>query len=95
MLISDLYEGGNNKEMLARAASLLASGVQVIVLLALDDHGAPSYDHHNAARLAAMGAPCFACTPDLFPDLMASAIKRNDMTQWAAQAGINVIGGTE
>lgn len=88
VLISDLYEGGNNDEMLRRAATLVASGVQVIVLLALDDNGAPSYDHHNAARFAAMGAPCFACTPDLFPDLMAAAIKRSNLDQWAAEAGI-------
>jgi Mg-chelatase subunit ChlD len=88
VLISDLYEGGNNDEMLRRAAGLIASGVQLIVLLALDDTGAPSYDRNNAARLAAMGAPCFACTPDLFPDLMAAAIKRNSVDQWAAQAGI-------
>jgi hypothetical protein len=41
ILISDLYEGGNNAEMLKRAASLVGSGVQVIALLALDDSGAP------------------------------------------------------
>ena len=74
--------------MLKRAACLVASGVQVIVLLALDDRGAPSYDRANAARLAAMGAPVFACTPDLFPDMMAAAIKRSSLEQWAAQAGI-------
>ncbi|RSZ57993.1 VWA domain-containing protein [Massilia atriviolacea] len=88
VLISDLYEGGNNAEMRKRAAALVAAGVQVIVLLALDDNGAPSYDHGNAAYFAALGAPCFACTPDLFPELMAAAIKRSDLGQWAAQAGI-------
>lgn len=88
VLISDLYEGGNNEEMLKRAAYLVANGVQVIVLLALDDRGAPSYDKANAAKLAAMGAPVFACTPDLFPDMMAAAIKRSSLEQWAAQAGI-------
>ena len=88
VLISDLYEGGKNDEMLRRAASLVAIGVQLIVLLALDDRGAPSYDRENAARLAAMGAPVFACTPDLFPDMMAAAIKRSSLEQWAAQAGI-------
>ena len=88
VLISDLYEGGNNKEMLKRAASLIGSGVQVIVLLALDDNGAPSYDRNNAAALAAMGAPCFACTPDLFPDMMAAAIKRQSLDAWAAKVGI-------
>lgn len=88
VLISDLYEGGKNDEMLRRAAHLVASGVQLIVLLALDDRGAPSYDRANAAKLAAMGAPVFACTPDLFPDMMAAAIRRSSLEQWAAQAGI-------
>jgi hypothetical protein len=31
-----------------------------------------------------MGAPAFACTPDLFPELMAAAINRHDIGQWAA-----------
>jgi len=88
VLISDLYEGGNNAEMLGRAAALAGSGVQVIALLALNDSGAPSYDRGNAARLAAMGIPCFACTPDLFPDLMAAAIQRHSLEQWTSQAGI-------
>ncbi|GAB3473339.1 VWA domain-containing protein [Massilia terrae] len=88
VLISDLFEGGNKAEMLKRAGSLIANGVQVIVLLALDDSGAPAYDRSIAAAFAAMGAPCFACTPDLFPDLMAAAIQRNSVEQWAAQHGI-------
>ena len=84
VLISDLYEGGNREEMLRRAAGLAGAGVQMIVLLALSDSGAPSYDHNVAAALAAMGAPAFACTPDVFPDLMAAAINRQDIGQWAA-----------
>ena len=27
----------------------------------------------------------FACTPDAFPDLMAAAIERRDITRWAQQ----------
>lgn len=88
VLISDLYEGGNREEMLKRAAALIASGVQMIVLLALNDSGAPSYDHSVANTLANMGAPAFACTPDIFPELMAAAINRQDIGQWAAARGI-------
>ena len=84
VLISDLYEGGNREEMLKRAAALVGSGAQMIALLALNDDGAPSYDHTVAAALAAMGVASFACTPDLFPDLMAAAINRQDIGQWAA-----------
>ncbi len=79
VLISDLYEGGVREEMLRRVAAMTAAGVQVIVLLALSDEGAPSYDHENAAALGALGVPAFACTPDAFPELMAAAIERRDL----------------
>ncbi|OPG08166.1 VWA domain-containing protein [Microbispora sp. GKU 823] len=81
LLISDLYEGGPREEMLRRIAAMTATGVQVIVLLALSDEGAPRYDHDNAAALAAMGVPAFACTPDAFPGLMAAAIERRSYDQ--------------
>ena len=84
VLISDLYEGGVEDELLRRAGSLIASGVQFVVLLALSDEGAPSYDRTLAGKLAALGAPAFACTPDLFPDMMAAVIQRRDLNQWAA-----------
>lgn len=85
VLISDLYEGGIRQQMLARVAAMLSAGVQVIALLALSDDGAPSYDHEHAAALAELGAPAFACTPDAFPDLMAAAIQRNDLRDFAAK----------
>jgi hypothetical protein len=68
----------------------VASGVQIIVLLALNDEGEPSYDHHIAAQMAAMGIPSFACTPNLFPDLMAAAINKSDINQWAARYNVPV-----
>jgi Mg-chelatase subunit ChlD len=83
VLISDLYEGGIRDAMVRRIAGLTAAGVQVVVLLALSDEGAPSYDHENAAALAELGVPAFACTPDAFGDLMATAIERGDVTAWA------------
>ncbi|MET8144468.1 VWA domain-containing protein [Sphaerisporangium sp. NPDC005288] len=83
ILISDLYEGGVREEMLRRVAAMTAAGVQVIVLLALSDEGQPHYDRDNAEALAALGVPAFACTPDAFPGLMAAAIERRDIAQWA------------
>jgi Mg-chelatase subunit ChlD len=88
VLITDLYEGGNRQEMMRRAAALVGSGVQVVCLLALSDRGAPSFDQRNAAQLASMGIPSFACTPDLFPDLMAAAIQKQDLNLWAARNDI-------
>ncbi|GAA2366675.1 VWA domain-containing protein [Streptomyces cuspidosporus] len=79
VLISDLYEGGIRQEMLGRVAAMKASGVQFVALLALSDEGAPAYDREHAAALAALGAPAFACTPDLFPDVMAAAIEKRQL----------------
>ncbi|MEA5598854.1 VWA domain-containing protein [Rivularia sp. UHCC 0363] len=84
VLISDLYEGGDRKQMLKRVAAILNSGVQLVTLLALNDEGAPMYDHRIAEEFALMGSPAFACSPDKFPDLMAAAIQKQDIAQWAA-----------
>mgnify|MGYP001470848202 CR=1 FL=1 len=90
ILISDLYEGRMENEFLKRAATLVTSGVQFITLLALSDEGAPCFDHNIAAKLSAMSIPSFACTPQLFPDLMAAAINRQDINRWAAEADIHI-----
>ncbi|MGN9814340.1 VWA domain-containing protein [Streptomyces sp. SD11] len=79
VLISDLYEGGIRNEMLKRVAAMKASGVQFVTLLALSDEGAPAYDREHAAALAGLGAPAFACTPDLFPEVMAAAIEKRPL----------------
>ncbi|MFN8523378.1 MAG: VWA domain-containing protein [Chloroflexota bacterium] len=89
VLISDLYEGGDRAAMVRRTAAIVSSGVQMIALLALSDDGAPSFDGSVAAELGALGVPAFACTPDLFPELMAAAIQRSDIGQWAAARDIS------
>ncbi|HKV85711.1 MAG TPA: VWA domain-containing protein [Ktedonobacterales bacterium] len=88
ILITDLYEGGNAREMIQRAAQIVGAGAQMVCLLALSDKGSPSFDTGNAATLAGLGVPSFACTPDLFPDLMAAAISRRDLALWAARNDI-------
>lgn len=91
VLITDLYEGGNAKELVARVGRLTGQGVNVIVLLALTDTGNPSYDARLAATMATLGVPVFAATPDQFPDLMACALRREDIHQWAATQDIKTI----
>jgi Mg-chelatase subunit ChlD len=85
VLITDLYEGGDEKAMRKKALELTAAGVQVVVLLALNDEGAPFYDHTNAQYFSDLGIPVFACTPDKFPDLMAAALSKQDISLWAAK----------
>ncbi len=89
VLVSDLFEGGDRRELLQRAARLVRSGVQLIVLLALDDQGTPAFDAETAARLVALGVPCFGCTPDAFPELMAAALSGRDVGAWAASRGLH------
>jgi Mg-chelatase subunit ChlD len=84
VLISDLYEGGVEAEFMKRVATLTASGVQFIALLALSDDGAPTFNAPLAAELATLGVPAFACTPDKFPELMAAAIQRADLRDWVS-----------
>ncbi len=86
VLITDLYEGGNEREMLRRAAELAASGVQVVCLLALSDKGAPSFDTGNAAALAGMGIPQLR--------LHAGAVPRPD-GRGDPEAGPRAVGGEE
>jgi hypothetical protein len=93
VLISDLYEGGVREELLRRCAALVQAGVQVVALLALSDEGAPAYDHDTAAALAELGVPAFACTPDLFPEMMAAAIDGRDLSAWAGTHGLVAAGG--
>ena len=93
VLISDLFEGGDADEMVKRAAALVRSGVTVVCRLALSDRGAPSYDQRHAGAFAALGVPAFACTPDLFPGLMAAAIHGRDLNGWAAQHDIATVRG--
>lgn len=88
VLISDLYEGGVERNLLQRANELVQSGVQFITLLALSNEGSPFYDRALAGKLSALGIPCFACTPDIFPGMMAAAIRKEDVCLWAAEQGV-------
>ena len=84
-LISDLYEGGNRAGLLRRLEELKASGVTVIVLLAIADGGKPFYDAQTAQRIAAMDIPCFACAPERLPELLERALKGQSLDGLASQ----------
>jgi Mg-chelatase subunit ChlD len=94
VLITDLYEGGDAPSMLARAAAIKQSGVNLVVLLALTDSGQPTYESQHAAAIASLGCPVFACTPDQFPSMMAAALTGKDLQTWAAEADISLIRGS-
>lgn len=85
-LISDLCEGGNRAAFIRRMEEMKALGVTVVCLLAISDRGKPYYDESIANKLAAFGIPCFACSPQLLPELLGFAIKGRDISEFSKNA---------
>lgn len=81
-LISDLEEGGNRAALLRRLEELKAAGVTVVCLLALAESGKPYYDAQMAGKIAALNIPCFACSPQMLPQLLERALKGQDLQQF-------------
>lgn len=84
-LITDLFEGGNQAQLIRRLGDMVASGVRVVCLLALNDSGTPSYDEQVAKKLAALGIPCFACTPQRLPELLEGALRGANLAALGAR----------
>lgn len=82
ILISDLYEGGVRAGLLRRLEQMHSDGVKVMVLLALSDSGRPDYDEKLGKEIAKKGIACFACTPGRLPDLVAAALKGDDLNKF-------------
>ena len=75
ILVTDLHEGGDARELVARFRQLVDSRVRSMVLLALTDSGRPSYDHALARELVELGVPCFGCTPRLLVDAVGRILR--------------------
>ncbi|WP_339294228.1 VWA domain-containing protein [Paenibacillus sp. FSL W7-1279] len=87
IIISDLYEGGNQAGLIRRMRELREAGVKTMCLLALSDEGKPFYDEQVAKLLSRDGTPCFACTPALLPQLVEGALKGHDLAELAKGLG--------
>ncbi len=85
ILLTDLYEGGNQASLVRRLEEMAASGVRAMCLLALSDSGVPSYDQNLAKKLAAVGVPCFACTPNVLPQMLEAVHKGRSLEAVAAK----------
>ena len=79
ILLTDLFEGGNQEQLVRRMEDLARSGVKAMVLLALDDSGAPAFDTELGKKFAAFGVPSFACTPNALPDMLEAALKGHNL----------------
>jgi Mg-chelatase subunit ChlD len=75
ILITDLFEGGDARELVARLRELVESQARCLCVLALTDTGRPAHDHELARELVEIGVPCFGCTPRLLVDHVAQLIR--------------------
>src|SRR5436190_8923514 len=57
-LITDLFEGGNQAQLIRRLKDMVESGVRVICLLALSDSGIPTFDARSEGHLFPPGWTC-------------------------------------
>ncbi len=86
LFISDLYEGAGEDAMIAGLRELVESKVKLICLLALTDGGKPSYNHKAAKRVANLGAPALACTPNRLVDFIEAILQGREIDARAATA---------
>ncbi len=90
ILLADLHDTSPNEARFVRKMEgLLESGVKAVTLLAISDQGKPAYNEDLAKKLATLGMPCFGCTPERLPDLLAAAIKGLDLAAFAGDAEVS------
>ncbi len=84
LVVGDLYDTSPNENRFVKKMEfLLESGVKAVTLLAISDQGQPSFNANLAEKLTKLGMPCFGCTPDHLPELLAAVLKGNDLQQIA------------
>lgn len=86
ILIADLYDTSPNENRFVKKMEfLLESGIKAVTLLAISDQGQPCYNEDLANKLTKLGMPCFGCTPNHLPDLLAAVLKGHDLQQFGDQ----------
>ncbi len=80
VLLADLWDTSpNTARFIKKMEHVLESGVKAIGLLAISDQGVPSHNEKLAQQLTNMGMPCFGCTPDHLPELLAGVLRGTDL----------------
>jgi VWA domain containing CoxE-like protein len=86
ILLADLYDtSAHETKFVQKMEHLLESGIKAVTLLAISDQGKPSFNHDLAKKLTTLGMPCFGCSPDRLPDLLAAVLKGQDLQRIANQ----------
>jgi hypothetical protein len=75
LLITDLYEGGNQTALLHQLQTLHEARTKVLCVLALNDSGRASFDADLARKVTALGIPAFAATPNKLVEAVERALR--------------------
>ncbi|TWT34368.1 VWA domain-containing protein [Blastopirellula retiformator] len=87
IVLGDLYDTSPNENRFVRKMeALLEGGLKAVGLLAISDQGQPSFNENLANKLAKLGMPCFACTPNHLPDMLEAVLRGNDLKKFAETA---------
>lgn len=70
VVVTDLYEGGDEDALVSRLGALNTSRCRTACVLGVSVSGRADFNERLAARLAAVGTPSFAASPDRLVDLI-------------------------
>ncbi|MEM9865248.1 MAG: VWA domain-containing protein, partial [Myxococcota bacterium] len=84
VILGDLYDTSpNEKRFVQKMEHLLGSGIKALTLLAISDQGQPAYNRNLAGKLSKLGMPCFGCTPNHLPEMLAAVLQGSDLQKFA------------
>ncbi len=75
VLITDFYEGRDERDLIAQVRVLADAGVRLIGLGALGYDARPSYNKSTAAKLRKQGMDILVCTPEKLAECMGQIIR--------------------
>ena len=85
ILITDLFEGGNEAQLVRRLGEMRAAGVKAICLLALSDAGAPELRREPGPQAGGTGHPVLRLHPGPSAGPGGGALRGADLTKLATE----------
>lgn len=75
VLITDFYEGRNERDLIHQTRDMAESGIRMIGLGALGYNARPEYNRTTARKLRKVGMDILVCTPEKLAECMAEIIR--------------------
>ena len=75
VLISDFYEGRDERDLVKQVRTLVESGVRMVGLGALGYNARPAFNRTTARKLRHEGMDVLVCTPERLAECMAEIIR--------------------